>query len=256
MPPTTSHTPTMINISKSSLTWQLPHYPNQDRTTLGRFMLESRLQFIPNTKSGLENDWWLLAPVMACKVFGEMPVFQQPAYEYWAIFGDTHYHVMRTGDDKRITDSTHAITDTFNWVHRHRVESTAQGLTSTPAIIQATLAHHPLMAQAVIPSPEYDGHWVMTFPIKHINVCADTMQFQCETGPVLLPQQDAPLDPTDVPLEGVDTFFRKGVSLAYVAFNQLDQLESIVRIRHGDGTRRYRERWLRPADITIWALGV
>lgn len=190
MPLSASHTPSILNVPQSSLTWQLPNYPGTGKTTLGRFMLESRLQFILTSKSqpDINTDLWLLAPVMACNVFGDMPVLQHPPDEYWAIFGDKHYHVMRTGDATRITDSTHAISDTFDWVHRHRVESPAQGLTSTPAIIQAALAHHPIMAQAILPAPMHHGHWVLTFPVKHINVCADTMQFQCETGPVLVPR--------------------------------------------------------------------
>lgn len=245
MPTSASHTPSVINIPQSSLTWQLPDYPGAGKTTLGRFMLESRLQFTSDTT---ENDFWLLAPVMACRVFGDMPVMQQPPYEYWAIFGDTHYHVMRTGEgaSNTIADSTHRITDTFNWVHRHRVESLAQALTSTPAIIQAALAHHPLIARAVLPGD--NGQWVVTFPIKHINVCADSGIFQCETGPVLIPQRDDPLTDQDP-----DMFFRSGMAVAYVAFNRLDRLEALVRTQEAGG-RVFRQPSMTQADITLWAL--
>lgn len=95
----------------------------------------------------------------------------------------------------------------------------AELLGSAAQIVEATLdpARPPLVARTEIGTERYTA--VLEYPLKTMNASERDLIYQCDTGPVLLP--DFTREPNDL---------ITGMEMAFVAFNSPSWAEFIVRV--------------------------
>lgn len=92
----------------------------------------------------------------------------------------------------------------------------ADALTTAQAAVEAILANRRLVART---SWEEAGHQVvLDYPVKTVNANERDVVFQPDTGPVLIPDLSLPAER-----------WIEGLQLAFIAFNQFDWAELLVR---------------------------
>ncbi|MFN0050875.1 MAG: hypothetical protein ACKV0T_01705 [Planctomycetales bacterium] len=106
--------------------------------------------------------------------------------------------------------------EAFDSLRIHIQDAEGIDLATPQAIIAATYAHQPLVAQTEFQAPRYEVR--LTYPVKTFNVNERDNIYQTDTGPVLFP------DLTREPEELIES-----LELAYSAFNAPDWIEFLVR---------------------------
>ena len=114
------------------------------------------------------------------------------------------------------------------WTDLRFVLNRAEGrlLSTAEEIIGATLEGETLVGRTMLVDGEGKGSAVLEYPIPYMNVHPPEQQFQVDVGPILYPDFAAT---AESPVERLQ--------LAYVMFNQLDEVEFALRLptRVGEG---------------------
>ena len=97
--------------------------------------------------------------------------------------------------------------------------SAARHLSTTEEIIDATLEGEMLLGRTILVDAEGGGRAVLEYPIQYMNVHPPEKRFQVDVGPILYPNFAAT---AGSPVEHLQ--------LAYVMFNQLDEVEFALRV--------------------------
>ncbi len=112
---------------------------------------------------------------------------------------------------------TGKVADTFDALRLDVAKRPGRLLTTAAEIVERVLANRPLVARTHLENDRYAA--TLEYPIKTINANEEQPLFQTDTGPVLLPDLEAPWDRLLPSFE-----------LAYAAFNAFDWLELLVRV--------------------------
>lgn len=185
--------------------------------------IQGRWRLIASAMSWASQSGWsertVLAPeVMAGDVFGEGKLPLDPPYRFQILASPQRHSILREyGRGLPSGDNSAAHFEVFTAVHIE--EATRQprlvhiGSTAPEAISDVW----PLTAR-VHASTDDGQKWLLEFPVNHLNhrKSHDSIQFQIETGPVLVPERL--VRTADITVLG-------GFCLAYVFLNRLDRLE-------------------------------
>lgn len=239
----------MIDFSRSFCTWLLPEQPSY-----GRFSLESCLFYTP-TQSPEEHCFILGASVMAADVYGKGPLLKDPAYRFELIASQAEYRILRSyplppENEDAFADTGGETQSRFKTLNIHLCPCEADPLSTGAEILAATLTQRALVGEILLPFGSQGIRLV--FPVKHINCHQDTLAFQVETGPLLMPDPDPPAS--------AEALSPERLTQAYVVFNRLDQAEFCLRRsypRENDPARRiraYGDARTLDAKIRLYAL--
>lgn len=183
-------------------------------SSYGRFRLES----VTTVRRGnLSEEYLLLAPVMACDVYGNGRLFREPPYMYQALFSGENFKIFRTYlPGMRQDNSNGRVEELFEGLKKSLRTKDAHRLSDKNEVISAAMAHKPLSARIMFKGVS-DSTVSVEFPIKHLNVHPDQEAFQVETGTVAIPDVD------ECAMHRTD-----GYNVAYVAFNSFDAADILV----------------------------
>ena len=195
-----------------------------------RMQLDSRC-WIVETASGKRVDYVLAASCKTEKVGVPAGIWTMPNADYMPIASKEYFLAIKTFDraDKRppleppLTGiqserQVFKISEAFDKVEAHLRCSQGVVLEDVDAIIAATFANEKMVARTTLRNDRYEA--VIEYPVKLMNVNEREKIYQTDTGPVILPNLDAP-EPM-----AIDT-----LEVAYSAFNCPDWIEFIVRDR-------------------------
>jgi hypothetical protein len=179
-------------------------------------MVEARCELCDAT-GGVE-EFFFFASCKAEDTYAERRLFRDPNYDFCGFFSERDFALLRApasydGDPNTVA----AIPEYFDGVQfmiRH--EERAEPLPDVPAILAATLAGRPLVGETEI-DLRSGRRARLEYPIKTMNVHAETGMFQVDTGPLPFPDETA---------SGARAIHR--LKLAFVAYNRFDRAEFIL----------------------------
>jgi hypothetical protein len=90
--------------------------------------------------------------------------------------------------------------------------------TSNQAVVEATLAGLPIIAQTEISDAASGFTALLEYPVKTMNFLADRVRFQVDTGPILLPDFGA-----------TDEHWIDRLLMAHTVYNTFDYAEFVAR---------------------------
>ncbi len=200
--------------------------------------------------NGQPGRFHLIAPCRSEHMYLDGQLFQMPNYEFCGIFTDDDLVLLRTHwtSDQESPEIARA-TDRFDQVAIDRVDMHAERLFTTEDIVDATLANRRLVARTRLTDPGSGSTAVLEYPIKTMNVTTSPLQFQVDTGPIIVPRFDAAEQP---PIGRFD--------IAHIVYCAEDRAEFILRRPHDVGQRDgrpvqvtdYSELRFETADNEIW----
>jgi hypothetical protein len=158
-----------------------------------------------------KEEFVLTAGVLACNMYVKKDLIQDPPFLYQAAISTNHYKLFRSLDDKLIANSFGELKDDrFEWVQLQVINSLVGTVVSEDvldeikggAIFMACTKFNSLNGKET----------VVRYPITHLNYNLERRIVQVECGPVLIP-----------------SLSKDKVSLAYIAYNTLQEIEIIRR---------------------------
>jgi hypothetical protein len=188
-----------------------------DLSYSARIQFESRCEV--TSREGTSEEWFLTAACIGEEVFVEKGLFMMPIWEWRAIFSRDNYHIFwayARAEENRI--SRGVSKEHFPDVRIDLAFAEAELLPTNEAIVQATLANRPLLARTELAAPSGETKITLDYPVKIMNVNAESNSFQVDTGPLAF--WDWTTEPGS---EG-------RLKLAYVAFNRFDWAEFALRV--------------------------
>ncbi|MBP87940.1 MAG: hypothetical protein CMJ64_14655 [Planctomycetaceae bacterium] len=194
-----------------------------------RIQLECRCR-IEEKAAGNMRSFVLGASCKTERVGVERDIWTDPNADFAPMFSDDRFMALKTfsradievdlyplGSGKQSIRQTGMIADVFDSVRIDVVERDGELLCSPQAIVEATLANHPLVARTIIETDRYAA--TIEYPIKTMNANERDWIYQTDTGPILLP--DLSVEPDSL----MERF-----EFAFAAFNCPEWIELIVRV--------------------------
>jgi hypothetical protein len=203
----------MIDFARSFMTFFMPNGGN-----IARILLDAACTIVDD-RDGRQENFYLIQPCRAERMYLDGPLFQMPNYEFCGVFSATEFMLIRTHWlSERDNREAGAHRDRFAEVRLDIAPVDGAPLGDAREIAEATLANRPLVARTELSDPASGRRAVLEYPIKTMNVQVEPNRFQVDTGPLLAPDfgSTAPR-----PIERFD--------LAYVVYNALDRAEFILR---------------------------
>jgi hypothetical protein len=163
---------------------------------------------------GVERDVWLapnadFVPIVSADRFLSIKTYARIGLEQ-----QVRFYTQKTVQPDRQTGLT---ADAFDSLRLDVAACPAEVLATPAAIVEATLANHPLVARTTLESDRYRA--VVEYPIKTMNANERDLVYQTDTGPILYP--DLAREPDDL---------IAGLELAFAAFNSPQWIELILRV--------------------------
>jgi hypothetical protein len=217
----------MCNFQASFMTWDFPPRPDprpyaRHNCPLGnkaRIQLDAIIDVVDEA-TGRRERFVLIAPCRTEWVYAEDRLFQIPSREYRNIYSLTQQRSMSRGlTFEGDRSHGHPVSDQFLSLQIDVRTFRHTRVHDTPGQInEATAANLPLVGLTTLRDPERRQRYVLEYPIKTMNFRPENASFQVDTGPLLVPDFDAP-EP-----EAIDR-----LELAHIAYNRLDRAEFILR---------------------------
>jgi len=168
-----------------------------------RFWVESRTRII-DEQTGATEDYIQCASCKSEDTFAERDLFYEDNYDFLPIFGPEYGLVFRRKAWLNPNYRDCQKVKTYHLVEAAPVEE----LCDMEAILAATYAFKPVVAQTEIANAETGLRAIIEYPVKTLNTSRERKIYQVDTGPVAWPDLSRRAERL------VDT-----LSLAFVAFN-------------------------------------
>lgn len=230
----------MIDFSQSYFTW------HTHEGSYGRFNVES-ICAIYDINDRLIDTIYGLNGVMACKVYGDSPLFHDPSFFYQAVFSDKSIKIFRSFIPYQEKDSIHQIDSLFTNVERHihPLKEEELILISEAEEVDLPLARNKaFVCQIRFNNDQFK--FDLRFKVKHINYSRRKKAFQVETGPVSV-----------VDFDQNDERWIDNSTQAYVSFNVFSELDflfnAIERLNKKEKIRHFCKRKHKEGNIRLWA---
>ncbi len=151
-----------------------------------RFWVESRLR-ISDEQKGLSEDYVQCASCKSEDTFAERNLFYEDNYDFLPVFGPEYSLIYRRkawlNPNYRSCSRSSEL-----WAGQvyHLVEAAAvEELDTTEAVIRATHAMRPIVAQTEFCNVEAGLRAIVEYPVKTMNTQRQRQVFQVDTGPIL-----------------------------------------------------------------------
>ena len=203
-----------IDFANSYMTW-FPH----GQGNIARIQLDAACTLI-DEKTGKREQFYLIAPCRAERMYLDTPLFQLPNYEFCGIWSEDEFLIIRTAWTSARDNREYGLgrerwreirLDVRTFAHTHL-------LTDDAAVVQATLENAALNARTTLYDPATGQRALLEYPIKTMNLMQDPPRFQVDTGPLILPDFNATVTH---PIECFE--------MAHVVYHGLDKAEFILR---------------------------
>lgn len=203
-----------IDFANSYMTW----FP-EGRGNIARIQLDAACTLI-DEKTGQTEQFYLIAPCRAERMYVETPLFQMPNYEFCGIWSAQEFLIIRTAWVSARDNRQYGIgNERWREVRLDlRTFAHTETLPDDAAIVQATLDNQSLNARTELHHAESGQHALLEYPIKTMNVMQDPPCFQVDTGPLILPDFSATVAR---PIECFD--------VAHIVYHTRDKAEFILR---------------------------
>ncbi|MFN8511063.1 MAG: hypothetical protein U0232_12425 [Thermomicrobiales bacterium] len=262
----------MIDFGNSYMTWIVAHNPHDKRVpghmpwdNSARILIDACCT-ITDTRSGVSDDFYLIAPCRTEWMYRDENLFQVPSGEYREIFSPTR----RLSLGNRMTIETPAPRSMPALVEQPiegvpvvtagllslkfavRTFAEVTELTDDASVVAATQANLPLAARTEIWDEARGLKATLEYPIKTMNIQVERQRFQVDTGPLIVPD-----------LAGQEEHWLDLFSLAHIIYNTFDRAEFICRqptpiVRDGQEVARvnhYSDVRVYPARTTLLCAG-
>jgi hypothetical protein len=204
-----------IDFANSYMTW----FPQERSGNIARIQLDAACTLL-DEKTGKSEQFYLIAPCRAERMYLDTPLFQLPNYEFCGIWSADEFLIIRTAWVSERDNRQYGL-GRARWRDIHldirRFAHTAV-LTDDPAIIQATLDNRSLTARTELDDAATGRRAILEYPIKTMNVMLEPPRFQVDTGPLILPDFKATVT------HPIESF-----AMAHVVYNNMDKAEFILR---------------------------
>jgi len=152
-----------------------------------RFWVESRTRIV-DEQSGACEDYLQCASCKSEDTFAERNLFYADNYDFLPIFGPARGAIFRrkawlNPNYRSCLD----VQDMWDGPIPRLVEAVAEELPTVDAILAATYASRPLVAQTEFRDPEAGLRAILEYPVKTMNTSRQRRLYQVDTGPVALP---------------------------------------------------------------------
>lgn len=217
----------VMDFANSYIAWSVPHNPKDTRKpghkpwgNSARILLEARC-LVAEEASGRSDEFFLIAPCRTEWVYQEENLFQIPSRAYRGVWSRTRFMslgkaIVCEGEQPKSVSVQQAGFTTLEFVVRSLPSPRA--LRTDEEVVEATMAHLPIVAQTEIVSKERGFRALIEYPVKTMNFHPDRKRFQVDTGPLLLPDFSC----------GAEHWI-EWLSMAHIAYNTFDRAEFILR---------------------------
>lgn len=182
-----------------------------------RFWVESRTRIL-DEDTGAWEDYLQCGSCKSEDTFAERDLFHPDNYDFLPIFGPERGVIFRRkawlNPNYR---SCPATPDMWGGPIQHLVTPPAEALSTTEAVLAATHAFRPLVAQTAFRDAAARLQAIVEYPIKTMNTHAGRQCYQVDTGPVAWPD-----------LSRWRSQSVEAIELAFVAFNRADAAEVVI----------------------------
>ncbi|HGE69202.1 TPA: hypothetical protein ENX78_00105 [Candidatus Poribacteria bacterium] len=192
-------------------------FTTKNRTNNARIQVESRCE-ITDQDTGKSETYYLVASCKGEDTYGKGRLFFVPNYDFCMIYSSKDFIIIRTYHNAELNNIT--VGDNkghFLDVHFHIKMTEADIVDDNNEIVKATLSNYPINGRTEICDNHAKIHATIEFPIKTMNVNDQTLMYQVDTGPILLPNFESKKD------RMVECF-----DLAYIAYNRSDEAHFVV----------------------------
>jgi len=213
-----------------------------------RFWVESRTRVIDET-DGKTEDYIQTGSCKSEDTFAERDLFYRDNYDFLPIFGPEYGVIYR----RKAAVNPHyksCVASERMWdgqIYHLTDAKRYEELTDLQAILEATRAFYPLVAQTEIWNEETKLRAIIEYPVKTMNTRREPTIYQVDTGPVAFP------DLTERHARVVD-----GLSLGFVAFNAAHFADFILEVpttlAPGVTTHHYMHQISLPARNRLFAI--
>lgn len=204
-----------IDFANSYMTW----FPHEKSANIARIQLDAACTLL-DEKSGQRDQFYLIAPCRAERMYLDAPLFQLPNYEFCGIWSADEFLIMRTAWVSTRDNRQYGL-GRERWRDIHldiRTFAHTERLTDDAAIVQATLANRALNARTELYHAATGRRAFLEYPVKTMNITLEPPRFQVDTGPLLLP------DFTATAVHLIEAF-----EMAHVVYHGFDKAEFILR---------------------------
>ena len=199
-----------------------------------RFWAESRTRIV-DEQTGKSEDYIQTGSCKSEDTFAEKDLFCRDNYDFLPLFGPEYGVIFRRkawlNADYR---SCLPVEDMWEGQRYCLVEAASfEALRTNEAVIEATHAFLPIVAQTECWDEETKLRFLIEFPVKTMNTNRERNVYQVDTGPVAFPdlskRRERPVD---------------GIALAFVAFNAphfadfVIEEATLIRENGGEGEAR------------------
>jgi len=182
-----------------------------------RIQVEARCAVV-DRKTGQREDYYLVASCKGEDTYGKGPLFLEPSYDFCMIYSTRDFRIIRVhGNAQRDNETVDEIAKRFETAHFNIKLVAAEVLADNKAVVAATLANRVLNGRVTFVDPSKRYEATIEFPIKTMNVNANTVMYQVDTGPILVPNWNAEK------ARWVERF-----DLAFVAYNKPDDAHFVI----------------------------
>jgi hypothetical protein len=183
---------------------------------------------ITDETTGETETFYLIMPCRSEYMYLDSQLFQMPNYEFCGVFTENQLMLVRTHwtsdrDSREVAGAMERFAKVELSIAHFASPTT---LDDDQAVVDATLAHRPLVARTTVRDESSGRTVVLEYPIKTMNVTMSPARFQVDTGPLLVP---------DFSSEAQHAIER--LDIAHVVYHQRNQAEFVLRRPHQVGER-------------------
>jgi len=205
----------LCDYANSYLTFTVPN-----RENTARIQLDARCTI---TGPEYSEEFFLITPCKGEIMYVERDMWQAPNFDFCGIWSHTEYSILRTYAQheagRPAERETGRIADRFEEVKIDiRPLTNVRELKTDAEVADATWANLAIIARTHLTDEATGQSAVLEYPIKTMNVRAQSPQFQVDTGPVLWPDFNS----------GASHLIER-TAQAFVVYNTFDYAEFIVR---------------------------
>ena len=211
-----------MDFSRSFMTWA-PHDPAGN---VARIQLDAACT-LTDAATGAGETFYLIAPCRSERMYADGPLYQMPNYEFGGIWSERALLILRTHwssarDDREYGEAGPAgapLARFRGWRLDVRHLDGAEALTTSGAVVEATLANRLLVARTELRDAAGAATALLEYPVKTMNVARHPDRWQVDTGPLIAPDPAAATAARPIERLGV----------AHAVYNRTDRIELFFR---------------------------